>query len=262
LGAGAFTLIELLVVIAIIAILAAMLLPSLGKAKLKAQGTLCRSNLHQLGLAWSLYADDNNDRLAANGSIGNIATAILPSGLPNIDNGNWVHGQVDIPGASSTDPRLVQAGSLFPYSKTVAVYKCPADRKTVVGAGARTPTTRSMSMNCWLNPIPTWSIICRTYYKQTDITSPAPSDLWVFIDECPNSINDGYFVCQPNTAAWTDIPASYHGNAGGLVFADGHSETRRWKDPTILQLSPVGTAPQQNPPADLNWLAARSSVKR
>jgi prepilin-type processing-associated H-X9-DG protein len=187
----------------------------------------------------------------------------MVNGRPNIDNGNWVHGQVDLAPPSSTDPELVKAGSLYPYSKNVKIYKCPADKK-MVGA-AREPTTRSMSMSSWMNPIGTLYFgngIARVYRKQGDLTRPTPVNCWVFIDESPGTINDGFFVCDPfgYPTTWVDIPAAYHGNAGGISFADGHAEIRKWRDPVVTKLnSPTFTPAQQNPPTDLRWLQDRST---
>lgn len=263
---GAFTLIELLVVIAIIAILAAMLLPVLAKAKAKAQGMGCMNNLHQLTLAWILYAGDFNDKIPRNGGIGNIAVSMTD---PSIHNGNWVHGVMGTAyGAtplSNTDPDLVKAGSLFPYAKDVKIYKCPADQKTAVVAGSRLPTTRSMSMNFSMNPVTPFNSALKVYRKLGDITRPTPVDCWVFMDECPGTINDGFLVCDtyayPTT--WVDIPASYHNGAGGLSFADGHAEIHKWHDPVVVKGTfPTYTAAQQTPPTDLKWLGQRSAVPR
>src|SRR5262245_53298682 len=160
-----------------------------------------------------------------------------------MNNGNWVHGVMGTANgtpASNTDLNLVKAGSLFPFSKSPEIYKCPADRKTALVGGVSLPSTRSMSMNCWLNPTIAWNNGPRIYRKQGDISRPGPSDLWVFIDEHPDTINDGYFVCDPaSMTSWTDIPAAYHANFGGLAYADGHSESKKWTDGAVLQKSGV-----------------------
>ena len=266
-----FTLIELLVVIAIIAILAAMLLPVLGQAKKKAQGIQCISNLRQFSTAWLVYSSDYNEQIALTGGTGDTASSITDT---RISNGNWVHGHMDQVGVDSTDPALVKAGSLYPYTKSPSLYKCPADIKMQPDAiGSPTPTTRSMSMNCWLNPLtdPTANgfggSVSRIYRKQTDIL--AAVDTWVTIDESPGSINDGWFVCDPyghsTPPIWVDIPASYHNGAGGLSFADGHAQIKKWSDKTVLTYGmpngPIGVnqPAQQTPPADLNWLGNLST---
>jgi len=149
---------------------------------------------------------------------------------------------------------------------SLGVYRCPADHKLI----GNMPTVRSMSMNCWMNPIRDWNSIVgyggasalRVFKKQTEITAPTPARCWVLIDENPVSINDGWFVCDPNNkATWPDVPASYHNGAGGLSFADGHAEIKRWRDQNVLNLAvpPAAKDPSSN---DLLWLQERTTSLR
>ncbi len=266
--AAAFTLIELLVVIAIIAILAGMLLPALGKAKTKAQGIQCLSNMRQLTLGWLQYADDHNDNL-----VWNDLTAT---------GSGWVRGSLDYDGNNSdntntiflTDPEYAK---LAPYTaRSAGVYKCPADRSTVKTKGGVFPRVRSLSLSQAMNSRDDWlNYLTKKKYhvfrKVSEIGVMGHSQAYVFIDEHPDSINYGDFavtMCDglpPTRYYMIDVPASYHNGAAGLSFADGHAEVHKWVDPRTRQritgqfmVSSVQPSPGNR---DMLYLSEHASVR-
>ena len=261
-----FTLTDLLAAIVTVGILGLLLLPALAGTKPNSQALQCLENQRQLIRAWQMYSTDFNDLIAMSGGEGDTASLVTDG---NINNGNWCHGRMDLDSTAATDPQLVQRGSLFPFSKSVKIYKCPADTKSQLIGTVKTPTTRSVSMNCWMNPITAWSTATgRIFKKQSDIYSPSPANCWVIIDEAPGSINDAWFICDPfgATTEWVDIPAAYHNGACGISFADGHAQFKKWTDKAVLTYGvpngPTGTmVPSQQAPsyADLKWLQAATT---
>ncbi|MBX3731173.1 MAG: type II secretion system protein [Verrucomicrobiae bacterium] len=228
-----FTLIELLVVVAIIAILAGLLLPSLGKARSKAEGIQCLSNLRQLTLGWIQYAGDHADQLVWNDM--------------EDQRSGWIRGIIDYNPNNEHNTNVAylrdpQYAKLWPYTGATGIYKCPADRSRVVIRGRPYPRVRSLSLSQAMNSRNDWLSFLtqrpyRVFRRLSDITQMGHSEAFVFIDEHPDGINFGDFAVAMNDGVAPtrihiiDYPASTHNGAGGLSFADGHAEVHRWLDP-------------------------------
>jgi prepilin-type N-terminal cleavage/methylation domain-containing protein/prepilin-type processing-associated H-X9-DG protein len=283
-----FTLIELLVVIAILAILAALLLPALGRAKIKARAVYCMNNKKQLMLAFKLYTDDHNG-------------VFFP--MTYMGDDGWIRGWLDFndnnPDNWDTDTLLnPKRAVLGPYTKAPGIYRCPADWSQVNPSGqGAVSRIRSVSVSqavgTWSDgSSPTWGVWLdsagaspdnpggkwQVYYRESVVVRPAPSQLWVFVDEHPASINDG--ACgfrMPNSFAdtasqgWVDFPAGFHNNTGSFSFMDGHAELHRWVEPVdcgpdglgshitdLYQLN-RGAIPNNR---DIWWVAQRTSAMK
>lgn len=254
-GGRGFTLIELLVVIAVIAILAGLLLPVLSQSKGRAQGVMCLGNTKQLTLAWMLYEQDNDDTFINNHGVGET------KGSRN----NWVNNVLDWGTTDdNTNLLLITQAKLAPYcNRSAAIYKCPADRSLAENG----PRTRSMSMNAMVGDTGILSNRFNPAYlqfrKSADLIDP--SGIFVFVDEHPDTINDGFFVNNLDGESWGNLPASYHNGAASFSFADGHTESHRWVDGGTKRPPVKGGAAIGSPggsPRDFQWLKERTSRKR
>jgi len=266
-----FTLIELLVVISLIAVLAALLLPTLQRARARAQGYQSVSNTRQLVLAWVLYSDDNNGRLAYN--LGGPSGGKSPALKTNL---NWVNNILDweTNNTDNINTATLTEASLGPYASRVAsIYRCPADRtlSKIQQEAGWTHRVRSYSMNAMIGDAGELSEYgfnqnnpkYAQFFRLTDI--PRPSDIFVFVEEHPDSINDGYFLNQFRTSQWIDLPASDHNGAAPFAFADGHAQMQHWVDATTKQpprpdavAFPLAVSPNET--TDLDWVMQHTSV--
>jgi len=283
--------VELLVVISITALLAALLLPALAKAGGQDQAIQCLNNCNKLVKAWTMYAADNNDACPNNFDVAET-DYVETDNNPNLAS-TWCLDVLDWTTAKqNTNTSLLQKGLLGPYIGTsIGAFKCPADNylSSVQIAAGFAARARSYSMNCFLgyfSPCP--NCVNGAPGSGTDITYqgldwanpswpqylklgsiPLPSQIFVFLGEHPNTINDGMFDTgqyPPGVdSQWGDLPASYHNGAGSFAFSDGHAEIHKWVDQsTIVPIVPGGgyTAPTVGPDfTDRQWICAHSCVK-
>jgi prepilin-type N-terminal cleavage/methylation domain-containing protein/prepilin-type processing-associated H-X9-DG protein len=267
--AAGFTLIELLVVIAIIAILAAMLLPALSKAKDRAKSINCLSNLKQLEFCVHLYSCDYNDSVVPNNSVASISSLSGTAALETKGISWCLDGIDGLSAVTQSSPSNIINGLLFQYNTSLGIYHCPADQSTLeTPDGQPLPQLRwrSYNMSQSINGYPEYMPPGAPWYfmdfwtnlpawkKFTLIRHPIPNELFVFIDENEDTIFDGQFGNPGNPALpfstpneWWDMPANRHNQGANLSFADGHVEHWKWKVPMIFDSFPQSITPDEMP---------------
>jgi prepilin-type N-terminal cleavage/methylation domain-containing protein/prepilin-type processing-associated H-X9-DG protein len=269
---AAFTLLELLVVVAVIAVIAALLLPALSRARSRALAISCLNNSRQLAVGWTLYADEHDSRLPYN--LGGTEGRRIASLRTNL---NWVNNVLTWGLESdNTNTATLTEASLGGYvSRSPAVYRCPSDHvlSEAQRANGWSGRVRSYSMNAMVGDAGQLSqagfnLNNPAYVQFFNLTTiPRPAQIFVFLDEHPDSINDGYFLNRDYYNQWIDLPASYHDGSGSLAFADGHSELHRWQDQStkvpahafaVILPAPISSGEG----ADFQWLLGHMSVDR
>jgi len=257
---GAFTLVEMLVVFAIIAMLAALLLPSVYRAKDESPGIKCLNNKRQMILGWQMYAQDNKE----------FIVLASPSGTANdpLNKYAWCQQDEDFTdNPKNYDPSVaITTGPLYPYINSYMVYRCPSDTSVIDHGGQLLPRVRTVSMNFFLGGFgggnaaqgsgtASWGNNYPIYRKTTDLiagNSPGPSDTWVFVDERQDCISWPEYMTdmagnQPNMPAQfgfnADMPGMYHNRSATFAFADGHASMQHWLD---VRTTPPLQSPSQS----------------
>jgi prepilin-type processing-associated H-X9-DG protein len=250
---AAFGQVDLLTVIGVLVLLGLLLIPALARTRVPDQAFRCRNNLRQLIQGWRMYAEDNSDK--------------LPNCL------DWVMGALSYSANNpdNTNISYLVNGLLGPYVRNTAVYRCPADVSQGTFGTNKLPRVRTESMSQAFAQYGEGHVATtyRHYLKSVDMVLPAPANLWVMIDESPDSINDGAFAVtmSPYGSIWQDGPSILHDGGCGFAFADGHSEIKQWTDRRTLAMKvtytssfPFGVSQPNNP--DIRWLQDRTSAPR
>jgi len=251
---AAFTLVELLVILVVLALLTFTLLPALARTQPDSRAARCLNNHRQLCRAWIMYADDNNDKLA-------VGVAGVSPSQPWLLNPGWLDWSVSTDNTNTiflTDPRY---SKLAPYyGKEARLFKCPGDQyvSSVQRSRGWKERVRSVSWDVCLGDNSSSPVFDPAYTfvkNSTDLLNPKPAEIWVSLDEHPDSINDAVLYA-PSTSAWIDLPANYHDGGAGFAFADGHSEIHRWQTSLLnIPIKFAYSAPPVTPnDLDLRWV--------